>query len=64
MRPIGTFARPNGEQMLVHRCLGCGAERHCRVAADDNPMACMRLEPTAPRRGRCAVGAIDEEAIA
>lgn len=64
MRPVGTFCRGNGEQMLVHRCLGCGAERHCRVAADDNPITCLRLEPTVPRRGRWTVGSIDEEAIA
>lgn len=64
MRLLGVFHRTNGEQMLVHECLGCGSERHCRVAADDNTVACMRLPPTAPRRGRWAVGAIDEEQIA
>jgi peroxiredoxin len=45
-------------------CLGCGAERHCRVAADDNTVACMRLPPTVPRRGKWAVGAVDEEQVA
>jgi hypothetical protein len=48
MQPIGVTTRPNGEQMLIHRCLGCGAERRNRVAADDNTVACMRLEPIAP----------------
>ena len=51
MEPIGVFHRPDGEQMLVHRCRGCGADRHNRVAADDNPLAAMRLPPIAPRRG-------------
>jgi hypothetical protein len=47
MQPIGVAFRPNGEQMIVHRCLGCGAERRNRVAADDNTVACMRLAPIA-----------------
>lgn len=37
MAPVGLFARPNGEEMILHRCLGCGFERPNRVAADDNP---------------------------
>ncbi len=64
MEPIGTFNRPNGEQMLVHRCLGCGIERHNRVAADDNPLACLRLPPVMPRFGKRAAGKEDEAAIA
>ena len=64
MRPAGVFHRTNCEQMLVHVCLGCGSERHCRVAADDNTVACMRLPPTAPRRGKWAVGEVDREQIA
>jgi hypothetical protein len=51
MAPIGTFAQRNGEQSVVHRCLGCGIERHNRVAADDNPLLLMRLplgEPLVP----------------
>ena len=52
MEPIGVFARPNGEQMLVHQCRGCETERHNRVAADDNPLAAMRLPPITPRRGK------------
>lgn len=43
MEPVGTWFRRNGEQVIVHRCLGCDVERHCRVAADDNVIACMRL---------------------
>ena len=43
MAPIGTFARPDGEQVVVHRCGGCGFVRACRVAADDNPLSLMRL---------------------
>lgn len=37
MAPVGIFTRPNGEEMILHRCLGCGFERPNRVAADDNP---------------------------
>ena len=48
MEPIGTFHRPNGEQMVVHRCGGCGAERHNRIAADDNAVALLRLQPVRP----------------
>ncbi|MGI8916943.1 MAG: RNHCP domain-containing protein [Chloroflexota bacterium] len=36
MAPIAVFARPNGEYVVVHRCLGCGFARHNRIAADDN----------------------------
>jgi hypothetical protein len=43
MEPIGLATRRNGEQMIVHRCLGCAAERVCRVAADDHPLTIMRL---------------------
>ena len=43
MEPSGLCSRRNGEQVLVHRCLGCGVERVCRVAADDNPLVIMRL---------------------
>ncbi len=64
MEPIGTFARSNGEQMVVHRCGGCGAERHNRIAADDNPIALLRLQPVAPRRGKAAEQEVEDEAIA
>jgi hypothetical protein len=43
MAPVGVFAKRNGEQAIVHRCLGCGFERYCRVAADDDIAAVMRL---------------------
>ena len=43
MEPIGVFYRPNLEQMVVHRCLGCGAVRYNRVAADDNPILLAEL---------------------
>ncbi len=36
MAPVARFTRPNGEPMIVHRCLGCGFERNNRLAADDN----------------------------
>ena len=43
MEPIGLATRRNGEEVIVHRCLGCGAVRVCRVAADDHPMALEAL---------------------
>ena len=43
MEPVGVLARRNGEQAVIHRCRGCGTERHCRVAADDNPLLAMKL---------------------
>lgn len=38
MEPIGVFYRRNLEQVVVHRCLGCGFTRYNRIAADDNPI--------------------------
>jgi hypothetical protein len=64
MAPIGTFHRPKGEQVLLHRCLGCGVERYNRVAADDNPLACLRLPLVPPRDGKAARrqgGEVEEE---
>lgn len=51
MAPSALFARPNGEQVLVHRCLACGFERHNRVAADDDPLVTLRLPLVTPRHG-------------
>ncbi len=45
MAPAGAYFRRNGEQVIVHRRLGCDVERHCRAAADDHFIACMRLVP-------------------
>jgi len=36
MAPISAFTRVKGEHAVVHRCLGCGVERHNRIAADDD----------------------------
>ncbi len=38
MEPVGVFYRRNLEQVVVHRCLGCGFTRYNRIAADDNPI--------------------------
>lgn len=51
MEPVATFMRPNGEQVLVHRCKGCTLERHNRIAADDSPLLLMRLALVEPRAG-------------
>jgi len=52
MEPVGTFHRPNGEQVVLHSCLGCRIDRHCRVAADDDQALLMWLPvvaaPTRP----------------
>ncbi len=53
MAPIGVFERPNGEEVIVHRCVRCGFERFNRVGADDDEAqvaALPRVEPrSAPR---------------
>ncbi|HEX5501314.1 MAG TPA: RNHCP domain-containing protein [Thermomicrobiales bacterium] len=48
MAPVARFDRPDGEVMVVHRCLGCGVERHNRLAADDSVVALARLPLVAP----------------
>lgn len=53
MAPIGAFTRPNGEYVVVHRCLACGFERYNRIAADDDfdlVLALPRLKPRGDRR--------------
>lgn len=49
MAPVGAFARAKGEHVIVHRCLGCGFERHCRVAEDDDFDAVLALPAVKPR---------------
>jgi len=36
MKPVGLMDRRNGEQVLIHECLGCGKQDPNRIAADDN----------------------------
>ena len=60
MQPAAAFARPGGEQVVVHRCRGCGVDRYCRVAADDSPLLLMRLPLVAPNAATAAI-AHDEE---
>jgi hypothetical protein len=43
MQPVGVFYRRNLEQVVVHRCLGCGFVRYNRIAADDNPVLLAEL---------------------
>jgi hypothetical protein len=61
MPAIGVAFRADGEQMLVHRCNGCGIERQNRIAADDDPVAVMRLTPVTLPHGR--TGADDDTLI-
>ena len=49
MAPVGAFQRPNGEHVIVHRCLGCGFERFNRIAADDDFDLVLAL-PVLPAR--------------
>jgi hypothetical protein len=43
MEPIAVTVRGDGEWVLVHRCLGCGALRLNRTAGDDSPLLLFRL---------------------
>jgi hypothetical protein len=52
MEPIGRFERPDGEEVIVHRCLRCGLERHNRVAADDSVAGVRDLPVVPPRYSR------------
>lgn len=52
MQPIGSFQRPKGEHVLVHRCLGCGFERFNRIAADDDFDLVLSLPSLPPRTSR------------
>lgn len=49
MEPIGVFERPNGEEVIVHRCAKCGFERFNRVGADDDEAQVAALPRVAPR---------------
>jgi hypothetical protein len=49
MAPIGVFERPNGEEVIVHRCVRCGFERFNRVGADDDEAQVGALPRVAPR---------------
>jgi hypothetical protein len=49
MQPIGVFYRRNLEQVVVHRCLGCGFVRYNRIAADDNPVLLAELPIVDPQ---------------
>jgi RNHCP domain-containing protein len=60
MPAIGVAFRADGEQMLVHRCNGCGIERQNRIAADDDPVVVMRLTPVSLPHGRAGA---DEDVV-
>ena len=59
MAPIGAFQRPNGEHVIVHRCLGCGFERFNRIAADDDFDLVLALPVLPPRSARPSTGEIE-----
>lgn len=64
MTAVGTFFRPKGEQVILHRCRGCGVERFNRVAADDHPIPMMRLPLVEPRVASRPEGDSEIEPIA
>lgn len=64
MEPIGYFRRPNGEYVLVHRCLGCEIERFNRIAADDDFELVLLLPSLSPRTSRDEKVARWEEELA
>lgn len=35
MTPIGKWLKPDGEEMIIHKCEKCGLTRKNRVAGDD-----------------------------
>jgi hypothetical protein len=49
MAPVAAFTRPSGAHVLVHRCLGCGLERHNRIAVDDDFEVVLALPEVLPR---------------
>lgn len=36
MMAIGKFLRPNGEEVIIHKCIDCGKFSNNRVAGDDD----------------------------
>jgi len=52
MEALGRFQRPNGEYVIIHRCLGCEFERFNRIAADDDFDLVLSLPALPPRTGR------------
>ncbi|QIS03465.1 RNHCP domain-containing protein [Nocardia brasiliensis] len=61
MAAVSMCTRDDGEWLLVHQCLHCGALKTNRIAGDDNALALMRiaLRPLAdPRIGHRALRAL------
>ena len=52
MSPIGAFQRPDGEHVIVHRCLACEIERFNRIAGDDDFDLVLSLPLVPPRTSR------------
>lgn len=60
MEPVGKIVRRNGEQVLLHRCRGCGKDDPNRIAADDSPLLIMRL-PLLENPAEISSESIDQE---
>ena len=50
MPAVATYFKPDGEQMILHRCNGCDIERGNRIGADDNELALAVLPVVPPPR--------------
>ncbi|MEX1158858.1 MAG: RNHCP domain-containing protein [Thermomicrobiales bacterium] len=61
MEPIGVFYRRNLEQVVVHRCLGCGFTRYNRIASDDNEIMLGELPIVDPPETSSASDEDDRE---
>ncbi|KKU30597.1 MAG: GTPase EngC2 [candidate division WWE3 bacterium GW2011_GWA1_46_21] len=44
MEPMGKIVKPNGEEVLVHKCLKCSEVRKNRIAGDDSVADVAALE--------------------
>ncbi|NSC25330.1 RNHCP domain-containing protein [Streptomyces albus subsp. chlorinus] len=58
MEALSMSVRPDGEWMLVHQCLACGALSVNRIAGDDNALALVRLALRPLRDTRAASSAL------
>lgn len=46
MEPVGKMFKPDGEEVLIHKCVKCGLVRKNRVAGDDSVSLVEKMEVT------------------
>lgn len=44
MKPIGKMYKPDGEEVLIHKCVKCSFVRKNRIAGDDSEKLVEQLE--------------------